>query len=431
MEFLKVAFGKCPNSRKQCAEKNCCFREMPQFPEAMRRKELPLSGNAPLPGSKRRKELLLSEKAPFPGSKRRKELLLSGNAPLPGTQGTKRTAAFGKSPNSRKQGTKHSVAYGKSPYSRKQAPQNTIMRRLTFWEAERYCQTTFDNSGKWFHLYTNGKETSSFLLDDDDFRFCINLLARCAIVCQGMKIVAFAIMDNHIHIVVSGDKSIIEDFFKSYRRRLSVYLSAKYTHSLPNTFRMQLKEISDLKTLRNTIAYVHRNGYVVNPQYTPFSYPWSSGTGYFIFTQKSEVLSSYSIDTQRQILRGLIPPELKEAEIANGCITPASFCAIKLGMAMFRDAHHYFSLICKNVESYNEIATELDDGEYLTDQELFAEIIKILNDQYAGTKISTLSKAQKLDLAKTLHFKYRSSNGQIRRLLGITQYEVDQMFPIK
>lgn len=305
------------------------------------------------------------------------------------------------------------------------------MGRLNYGEAERYCQTTFDKSGNWYHLYTNGKEARSFLLDDDDFRFCVNLLARCAIVCRGMTIAAFAIMDNHIHIVVSGDKSIIENFFKSFRRRLSVYLSAKYSRGIPDTFKMQLKEIPDLKTLRNTIAYVHRNGYVVNAQYTPFSYPWSSGTGYFIFAQKGEALSNYSIDAQRQMLRGLVPPELKAAEMANGCITPSSFCAIKLGMAMFRDAHHYFSLISKNVESYNEIATELDDGEFLTDQELFSEIIKILNDQYVGSKLTALSHAQKLDLARTLHFKYHTSNGQIRRLLGLTQYEVDQMFPTK
>lgn len=303
------------------------------------------------------------------------------------------------------------------------------MGRLNFGEVEKIFQFTFDTSGKWYHLYTNGRDTRSFLLDDDDFRFCVNLLAKCAIVCHDITIAAFAIMDNHIHIVVSGEESIIEAFFRSFRRRLSVYLSAKYSQGIPSTFQMQLKLIPDLKTIRNTIVYVHRNGYVINPQYTPFSYPWSSGQSYFIFEQKSEALSNYSIDTQRQMLKGLVPPELKEAAMANGCITPSSFCAIPFGMALFRDAHHYFSLISKNVESYSQIATDLEDGEFLTDQELFAELIRILKDSYAGAMLSTLSNAQRLDLARTLHFKYRSSNGQIRRLLGISQYEVDQLFP--
>lgn len=33
------------------------------------------------------------------------------------------------------------------------------------------------------------------------------------------------------------------------------------------------------------------------------------------------------------------------------------------------------------------------------------------------------------DLARTLHYDYRSSNGQIRRVLGLGQYEVDSLFP--
>ena len=41
-----------------------------------------------------------------------------------------------------------------------------------------------------------------------------------------------------------------------------------------------------------------------------------------------------------------------------------------------------------------------------------------------------LSKAQKMDLARSLHYDFRSSNGQIRRILGLSQYEVDSLFPL-
>ena len=60
---------------------------------------------------------------------------------------------------------------------------------------------------------------------------------------------------------------------------------------------MQLKKIEDLRGLRNTIGYVHRNGYVA----------------------------------------------------------PISYCSIDRGMSMFRDAHHYFSIVGKNVEAYSEL----------------------------------------------------------------------------
>lgn len=288
---------------------------------------------------------------------------------------------------------------------------------------------TFSMSGKWYHLYTSGKTTELFLKDTEDFKYCMNLLARCAVEFPGLVIVAFAIMDNHIHIVLSGDTPVIKLFFATYRRRLSKYLSKKYSCPVPGTFTMNLKEIPDLKSLRNSIVYVNRNGYVVNPDCTPFTYPWSTGTVYFNVTAQSEPLSTITIDNQRALFRGRVPSGLKSSKISNGCITLDSFCAIKLGMALFRDAHHYFGMISKNVESYSQLATELDDGEFLTDQELFSEVLKLLKDQYAVSRMTELTKAQKFDIARTLHFNYHSSNGQIRRLLGLSQYEVEQMFP--
>mgnify|MGYP000008387981 FL=1 len=114
----------------------------------------------------------------------------------------------------------------------------------------------------------------------------------------------------------------------------------------------------------------------------------------------------------------------------DGYIAPKSYCAIIFGMAIFRDAHHYFSMVSKNVEAYSELAAEIDDGEFLTDTELFTQVTKIVKSGYGLNALKDLSKAQKLDLARKLHYDYRSSNGQIRRTLGLAQYEVDSLFPL-
>lgn len=122
-----------------------------------------------------------------------------------------------------------------------------------------------------------------------------------------------------------------------------------------------------------------------------------------------------------------LPPDW---QVLDGHIAPPCYCAIELGMAMFRDAHHYFSMVSKNVEAYSNIAVDLDDGEFLTDQELFTQLLKTVREKYRLGSVRELSPAQKLDLARTLHYDYRSSNGQIRRILGLSQYEVDSLFPM-
>lgn len=84
-----------------------------------------------------------------------------------------------------------------------------------------------------------------------------------------------------------------------------------------------------------------------------------------------------------------------EWEVVGGYVAPWSYCSVKFGMAMFRDAHHYFMMVSKNVEAYAELA-----------------------------------KPQILDIARNLRYDFRSSNGQIRRVLGLSQYEIDSIFPL-
>jgi len=298
---------------------------------------------------------------------------------------------------------------------------------MKFRQNEQRCEQTFLNAGQWWHLFTPGKETPLIFKNDDDYRFAVNLMARCAVEFPLIHIVAFEVMSNHIHIACCGNCSDIVEFFKLFRRRLARYFS-KSRRTLPEPFQPNVKPIENVGTLRNTIVYINRNGYVVNPSFTPFSYPWGTGKYYFTDFPIDDELGNYSTREIRVMLKCEVPDLPSDCKIINSHIAPPSFCAIKLGMALFRDAHHYFSLICKNVESFGQLATDLDDGEFLTDQELFSEMLKILNESYAGAKLNTLPNAQKLDLARTLHFKYHSSNGQIRRLLGISQYDINQLF---
>ena len=148
------------------------------------------------------------------------------------------------------------------------------MKRISYFESERMCEATFLSGGCWWHLYTPGNLTSLLFADDDDYRFAMNLTARCIAEFPALKVVAFEIMSNHLHIVLCGDKNIINEFFTLYRKRLKRYLSKKVQGRLSNQFQMSLKPINDLKALREAIVYVNRNGYVVNPSHTPFQ-RWS------------------------------------------------------------------------------------------------------------------------------------------------------------
>lgn len=251
----------------------------------------------------------------------------------------------------------------------------------------------------------------------------MNIIAQTAHLFAGkVYIIAFAVMNNHLHFVLSGDGLRINEMMSFVLRRIK----RAFNLSTPLTFTS--KPIEDIQSMRNHIVYVHRNGYVANHNHTPFSYPWGSRAYYFTPERTGTAFAELSSIENRSMFRSRdvkLPPDW---QVLNGHIAPPYFCAIKPGMAMFRDAHHYFAMVSKNVEAYSSIAVDLDDGEFLTDQELFSQLQKIVREKYRLGSLRDLSNAQKLDLARTLHYEYRSSNGQIRRVLGLSQYDVDQLF---
>lgn len=296
----------------------------------------------------------------------------------------------------------------------------------TFIEAERFCNATFQNAGRFWFASSPGKETPILFTADDDFTLVMNVIAQIAFLFPKMKIVSFVVMDNHFHFVVNCDsEDMIRDFFEAVKRRMQRILH------LVSQLELDIRPITDLKSLRNHIVYTHRNGYVVHPECIPFSYRWGSGRYYFNDYPANETLGPMTVRQRRTMFKGRDPQLPDDWAVIEGHVDPRAFCSVKFGMALFRNAHHYMSLLTKNVEAWADLAGELGDGEFLTDPELFDRLQIILRENYCVGSIRDLSKAQIQDLARTLRYKFRSSNGQIRRVLGLTQYEVDSLFPLR
>ena len=294
----------------------------------------------------------------------------------------------------------------------------------SFSKADGRCQAAFQSCTEVYHAYTSGKETPVVFTDSHQMVFAMNAIAFAAFKSmEAIRIVSFAVMDNHFHFIIVGSAEDIAAFYACLQKKL------KKTIPLAAKMKLSVKPITDLSAMRNCIVYVNRNGYVSNPNYTPFSYPWSTGRHYFNDVPSHLTYADLSFEQKRLMLRGRAVYFPDSWMVTDEYISPVSYCALRFGMSLFRDAHQYFYMVSKNVEAYSGIAVEIDDGEFLTDQELFAQLRKILREQYHLDSIMYLSKSQKLDVARMLHFNFRSSNGQVRRMLGLTEYEVNSIFP--
>ena len=149
---------------------------------------------------------------------------------------------------------------------------------------------------------------------------------------------------------------------------------------------MEILPINDLKALRNEIIYTNRNAFVANGAYTPDSYPWGGGCAYFnAWTEhlRTSRVGDMKVATQRELLhlRDVAPfADLREIDMMP--FVP-SFCDIRLGENMFRDARSYFNSLTRNAEAYSQIAARLKDSVFLTDEELITVMSTYIYKEYS------------------------------------------------
>lgn len=302
-----------------------------------------------------------------------------------------------------------------------------------YYQKERLCEYKFDNGGPYWHLYTNGQITEILFRNDNDFRFGVTNTALCAAEFD-VKIITDVIMSNHLHFIIEGEEIECHNLFAKYRKRMMRYYQSLNLPISLSTFTANLIPITTIEAMRNETAYVNRNGYLINSNYTPFTYPWGSNNLYFNeYAQqiKGTPYKNLTYREQRLLCRAR-PATLPDNYVVNdNMILPISYSRFDLGQSFFRDAHHYYYMVSKNIESYCQIAKQLGDSIFLNDNEMFAVTCNLSIQKFQMKQPSLLPPSAKIEIAKIMSQEYNSSNTQIRRILKLDQNIVDELFPKK
>ena len=303
---------------------------------------------------------------------------------------------------------------------------------LSFSEKERICENIFRDNGPYWHLYTDGTKMQNIFCCEEDFKAGMWCMAAAMHLCKDVQMLTFELMGNHVHLILAGLKGDCIKAFDLFAARLKKAFPKRQQAIDWSQFEMDILPIDNLLALRNEIIYTNRNAYVANPAFTPDSYPWGGGCAYFSPWLKHLIttpLGGRSIQIQREFLHTKkITPFADLREINSIPFIP-SFCNIKLGESMFRDARSYFNSLTRNAEVFSQIASRLKDSIFLTDDELYSALCSYINKEYSIKAPSELSAQQKIDTARYMHFSYNASNQQLRRMLRMDIVVLDEMFP--
>lgn len=303
---------------------------------------------------------------------------------------------------------------------------------LSYSEKERVCESIFISNGPYWHLYTDGTKMQNIFCSEEDFKIGMWSLATSLHLCSSVRALTFELMANHIHFILSGQKVECVKVFELFLSRLKQVFAKSGRAINWSCFKMDILPIVDIKALRNEIIYVNRNAYVASSAYTPDSYLWGGGCAYFnpwLKYLKVSPLGNQKVNIQRSLLHTRdVSPFSNMAEISSIPFIP-SFCDIKLGESIFRDARSYFNALTRNAEAFSEIASRLKDTIFLTDEELYSVVRSYIDIEYSVKAVSLLTAKQKIDTARHLHFNYNATKQQLRRILRIDLPVLEELFP--
>lgn len=289
-----------------------------------------------------------------------------------------------------------------------------------------------------WHFSSDGNAVDALFRDDDDFAAGMN---RIYVVSKQYRIVilAFALMDTHVHFVVYGDFSECNLFIHEYARRTSMYISTKYKDRKKlDQVPINHQPVENDLYLKTVICYVVKNPPVAGIQHMAWNYPWSSGCLYFCnhkywtspYWKRQNVFKELKNITKtdyRELLKTRDEYLPKDLKILDNLIFPGEYVAYEIVEQLYRTCKSFNYFLCVSREEDVEARGGNISHLSIPMQEMRQHKNTVCMEMYGVETVKTLSTVQRMRLAKELRKRYNSSSKQIARLCGLVYEEVKNL----
>jgi len=285
-----------------------------------------------------------------------------------------------------------------------------------------------------WHFMTDGNAVDAMFYDEEDFRRGMN---RIAIVLKDhdIMILAFCLMDTHVHFIVHGAFNECNHFIHEYLRRTSMHIFKRHGE------RRKLEKVpvnhqylKDDKYLKTAICYTIKNPPVAGLPFNYYDYPWSSGSLYFrqdgrwttpSWMSSTDMIraSDLSVREKRSIFFSKDDVSMN-LSIKDGLIFPGDYVDYKMVERVFKSHRAYNYFICSSRESDIDSLSGAVSFLTIPMQEMRQHKNELCSELFGEKSIRNLDIDQRIKLARALKSRYNSSLKQIVRLSGLVYEEV-------
>jgi len=273
----------------------------------------------------------------------------------------------------------------------------------------------------YYHFCTDGLKTGKLFYNAAQLSYGM-ILIGLLVFKYNLKVYAFVLMPNHIHIILSGTGENCLKAFDYFKYKVSLRLKKDGYPPLPDDYGFILKEIPDKDCMKSELAYVLRNP--LEKDYSSIAgHVW--GSGWLYHSGISEFISGKRVDemSEREVIRltgtELALPGHWRLHPVMGLL-PGSFVDMSMVKRLFPTAKDFEVAMVKDFESFVRTARALNEDIEFSSTEIKSIVNLTLQNSFKGTSLNELTQDAKCKLAVILGNKY-----------GLTSYEISQGIYLK
>lgn len=294
---------------------------------------------------------------------------------------------------------------------------------------------------EFYHLTSEGALTPAFIGSSNperDYRAAFNLIAVCAAHCN-VRVVAFAIEDTHLHILLEGSRADCEKFKIMFERSYVRHVTKTRGTLKGANIDLDVLPIKDENHLLDMATYVVAQPTKDGKPVLPYDYRWGTGSMYFrpknhisIWRYDEDGILhdpvpagslSYSVVRKLACSKRRIPNHWL---ICNGLILPENYVDVPLYEQIYRTHNSFRVFMSSNKQKDQEIkrreAAYL--GVTLDDAEAAQKCKEVCKSLFGVTAVSKLDGEQRVQLAQQLRSLYKMSFRQLAKLALLPLNEI-------
>lgn len=284
----------------------------------------------------------------------------------------------------------------------------------------------------YYHLSSDGWQEGKLFHHQAQFAFGM-LLVGLLTQRFHITIYDFTLMDNHVHILLSGTGAECCRAFDYFKMKLSARLKKDGYPPLPVNYGFKLIPVKNEEQMRVNYLYIDRN-ILEKGICLPGGYPW--GAAYLHFSQMGKFLHGVRAGTlsknrleQMTGTRTLIPPHWEfHPELG---LLPAGYVNTALFNRLFPGPKDYQTRLIKDYEAFIKMGRSMDERFVFSKQEIDEMAYLQARRLFPGRSSHSLSNDEKGKLCIILADKFGLSTEQIADALSLPEYLVKQFLSSK